>query len=122
MSPVMTPRRERLRAETRVEILDHAREQVAECGEVSLRKVAAAIGLTPAALYRYYPALGAIENVIAHEIAITAALDIDGGGWPDYVEWVIDNPNLFAFLAKHPVLLAQLHGAVAAASAQAGAA
>lgn len=120
MSPVMTPRRERLKAQTRVEILDHAREQVAETGEVSLRRVAAAMGLTPAALYRYYPALGAVENVIAHEIAITAALDIDSGGWPDYVEWVVDNPNLFAFLAKHPPLLAQLHGAVAAA--QAGAA
>lgn len=117
MSPTMSPHRQRVRAQTNLEILDCAREQVAETGELVMRELGRQMGMTAPALYRYYPAIGALEEVLAREIALAAVLDIDAGGWDAYVDWAADNPMLFKFLARHPERLAELHAAVAGALA-----
>ncbi|THV31273.1 TetR/AcrR family transcriptional regulator [Glycomyces paridis] len=55
-------RRERMRAETIAEIKTSARSQLEEAGPsgVSLRAIARDVGVTPAALYRYFDSLDAL--------------------------------------------------------------
>jgi AcrR family transcriptional regulator len=120
MTTVM-PRRERLRAQTRDEILSIGRAQVAAYGEVSLRSVAAVMGVTPPALYRYFPNAGAVEDALAREVLMQAALEIGQGGWPAYVRWASTNPGLFALLARprHTDQLAELHASVTEALTEA---
>lgn len=100
------------RAAMRSEILDSARAQVTETGEVSFREVARQLGMTAPGLYRYFPALGALEDAIAREIAMAAMVSINGAGFGAYAEWAAANPMWFAFLAKHPKHLAEVHAVV----------
>jgi AcrR family transcriptional regulator len=62
-------RRERLREETRVAILDATRRIVAEEGvdAFSMRAVARAVGYSPAALYEYFPSKEAILDELYFE-------------------------------------------------------
>jgi AcrR family transcriptional regulator len=63
MSGTVAPtRRERLRQETRAEIKTRAMDQVAEggAGSVSLNAIARAMGMSPAALYRYFASRDAL--------------------------------------------------------------
>lgn len=113
MSTASETRRDRRRAETRTEILAAAREQVAETGELSFRAVGRQVGITAPGLYHYF-ALGTLQVAVAQEIALAAMHAADD--WDGYARWVAQNPMRFAFLARHPKLIAEVHAAVAGAA------
>src|SRR6266516_180026 len=77
--PSQLSRRERVRAATRAEILLAARDLLVAGGteDVTLRGIAAKLGITAPALYRYFDSreqlLGALRNSIYHELADTLA-------------------------------------------------
>ncbi|GAA2284180.1 TetR/AcrR family transcriptional regulator [Glycomyces scopariae] len=76
-------RRERMRAETIAEIKASARRQLQEGGPsgISLRAIAREVGVTPAALYRYFDSLDALLNATCVDLydeliaATVAAMD-----------------------------------------------
>lgn len=61
-------RRERQREQTYVDIVDAARELLAEGAELSLRAVAGRMGLTAPALYRYVASYQELVDLVAFEI------------------------------------------------------
>jgi len=113
-------RRERLRGQTTAEIKHVAREQMAREGtaSVSLRQIAAAMGMTAPALYRYYASrddlLTALiaDSYTALADAIEAAANAPATG--DYAarmlagmlafrEWAIMYPTEFALIYGSPI-------------------
>ncbi|MEV6963716.1 TetR/AcrR family transcriptional regulator [Hamadaea sp. NPDC051192] len=114
-----TNRRERQREATKQEIRDAARAQLTEGGPgaISLRAIARDMGLTAAALYRYYDSLDAlVEDLCADRYdalttEVLAARDI--GATPldqlreacrAYRRWALRNPHEYALICGEPVI------------------
>ena len=117
--PTTITRRDRLRAQTMVEIKAAARQQVIAHGPggIQLRAVARHVGLTAPALYRYFPSLDDLvisltvdlyEELIA---ALTSARDADpaAGVFTRMLDtsrafrfWAVSNPREFGLLFATP--------------------
>lgn len=112
--------RERARAQMRTEILDAAREQLAEqgAGGLSLRAVAREVGLVSSAVYRYfdsrdalltalivdaYDALGRTVEVAEAQVPRADLL----GRWRATAwavrSWALEQPHLYALVYGSPV-------------------
>lgn len=111
------PLRERRRAAATREILDAAREQIAEAGPagLSMRSVARGLGMTVQALYHYFPSRDDLVTALITEAyaeladAVEAALG-EPGDRPGFVvaaagyrEWAIGHPALFQLLYGTPL-------------------
>lgn len=108
-------RRDRLHAETVMEIKRAAR-QLLSCEDgsgVSLRGIARSLGLTPAAIYRYYPAAESLvddlRRDLCEELKLVIELAADDGGDDDaaartkqmalaFRAWALEHPHEFALL------------------------
>jgi len=112
-------RRERQREATKQEIRDAARGQLTEGGpgSISLRAIARDMGLTAAALYRYYDSLDAlVEDLCAdrYDALTTEVLAArDAAGTPldqlreacrAYRRWALRNPHEYALICGEPVI------------------
>jgi AcrR family transcriptional regulator len=112
-------RRERQREATKAEIREAARSQLNKGGPgaISLRAIARDMGLTAAALYRYYDSLEALhEDLCADRYeALTAVVMAarDSADTPleqlreacrAYRRWALDNPHEYALICGEPVL------------------
>jgi AcrR family transcriptional regulator len=102
-------RADRRKARRRDEILKVACGQVAGTGALSLRGIGRSLDLTAPGLYRYYRSIAELEAAVAREVLATAVASVADASWDGYTRWAAQNPNLFAFLAKHPGLIAELH-------------
>jgi AcrR family transcriptional regulator len=108
-------RRERRRLEMKGDIIGTAREHLRSGGinAVSVRAIARDIGVTPAALYRYFADLGALADALRDDIldelntAIETARDADARAGPAvrmrsmataFRGWALDYPAEFRFL------------------------
>ncbi|GAA1579629.1 TetR/AcrR family transcriptional regulator [Actinomadura kijaniata] len=115
-----TSRRERLRAETVREIKTIAVRQLADegPGAISLRGIAREMGMTPRAIYSYFPTrddlvtelIGGIAASLAAavETACAAVPDTDPGGrlvaWGEALrEWALANPESFRLFYGNPI-------------------
>ncbi|MFD7895599.1 TetR/AcrR family transcriptional regulator [Streptomyces sp. NPDC059743] len=113
-------RRERLRAETSREIKTIALRQMADGGPgaISLRGIAREMGMTPRAIYSYFPTrddlitalISGIAGSLAEavETASNAVPDTDPGGrllaWGQALrEWALAHPESFRLFYGHPV-------------------
>ncbi|WP_245662838.1 TetR/AcrR family transcriptional regulator [Nocardia vermiculata] len=113
-------RRERLRAETSREIMAIALQQMADAGpgSISLRGIARGMGMTPRAIYSYFPTrddlitalISGIGTSLAEvlEAAVDAVPDTDPGGrlvaWGQGLrEWALAHPQSFRLFYGHPV-------------------
>ncbi|MFD8966621.1 TetR/AcrR family transcriptional regulator [Streptomyces sp. NPDC059568] len=113
-------RRERLRAETSREIKTIALRQMADGGPgaISLRGIAREMGMTPRAIYSYFPTrddlitalISGIASSLAEavETASNAVPDTDPGGrllaWGQALrEWALAHPESFRLFYGHPV-------------------
>jgi AcrR family transcriptional regulator len=72
----VTTTREQNRIDTMRRIIDASRELVTGTGEVSLRSVASAVGMTPPALYRYVDSHESLVRIVAVDIDASAAEEI----------------------------------------------
>ncbi|GAA3546697.1 TetR/AcrR family transcriptional regulator [Amycolatopsis ultiminotia] len=114
------PLRERRRAAATREILDAAREHIAEHGPagLSLRAVARSLGMTVQALYHYFPSRDELVTALItegyHDLAdaVQASLDdaADPGRLPRFVvaaegfrAWAIENLARFQLLYGTPL-------------------
>jgi AcrR family transcriptional regulator len=107
-------RRERQRRETLAEIKARAMDQVAEGGAaaVSLNAIARAMGMSPAALYRYFDSRDALlaELVVGAYGSLADALGRAAGGTSAdgaarlvavahaYRDWALANPNSYLLI------------------------
>jgi AcrR family transcriptional regulator len=107
-------RRERQRQETRAEIKARAMDQVAEGGAaaVSLNAIARAMGMSPAALYRYFASRDALlaELVVEAYGSLAEALQQAADGVPTvgaaglvavahaYRNWALAHPNSYLLI------------------------
>lgn len=114
-----SPRAERRREATRNEIQAAAWEQVARDGAagLSLRAVAAAIGLSAPALYRYFPSKDALVTALIVDAfgslaaAQTRVLQQGGGTWQQvlrrlgqaYRAWALATPSAFFMIFGDPM-------------------
>ncbi|MEV4129369.1 TetR/AcrR family transcriptional regulator [Nocardia sp. NPDC049707] len=113
-------RRERLRVETSREIKAVALRQMADAGPgaISLRGIAREMGMTPRAIYSYFPTrddlitalISGISASLAEalENATNAVPDTDPGGrlvaWGQALrEWALDHPESFRLFYGHPI-------------------
>jgi AcrR family transcriptional regulator len=116
-------RRERLRAATLEEIKQAARQHLVADGPaaISLRAVARDLGLTAAALYRYFPSLDALVEELCADLylelseAIVTARDAAGRAAPDeptaplvaacreFRRWSVAHPTEFALMFGSPL-------------------
>ncbi|MFF2846362.1 TetR/AcrR family transcriptional regulator [Streptomyces sp. NPDC058001] len=113
-------RRERLRAETTREIKAIALRQMADGGPgaISLRGIARDMGMTPRAIYSYFPTRDDLITALISEIAgsLAAAVETasnavpatDPGGrlmaWGQALrEWALAHPESFRLFYGHPV-------------------
>lgn len=121
MTQVETPartRRERQREATYDEIVSASRELLAEGAELSLRAVAARMGLTAPALYRYVASYQELVDLVAFEVdkAATATFAAAADALPedDYAGrlvasstefrmWALANPREFGLVFANPV-------------------
>jgi AcrR family transcriptional regulator len=110
-------RRERLREATKAEIKEVARVQLNQGGPgaISLRAIARDIGMTPAAIYRYYDSLeGLTDDLCADRYAaLTKEVLAAQQGQTDPVErlrnasrafrqWALAHPNEFTLICGGP--------------------
>lgn len=121
-SPMMKPatRREKQRIATTAEIKQVARAQIAKSGAaaLSLRAVAAAMGITAPALYRYFPnrdalvtalivdafdALGSAIRAAQHAAAGASDSERMFAGLRAYRAWSLAHPAEFALLFGTPI-------------------
>jgi AcrR family transcriptional regulator len=115
-------RRERQREETYEEIVQASRELLAEGAELSLRAVAARMGLTAPALYRYVASYQDLVDLVAFEIdkaateTFAAAADQlpedDHAGrlvasCTEFRMWALGNPREFTLAFANPIADAQ---------------
>ncbi|WP_433195874.1 TetR/AcrR family transcriptional regulator [Nocardia sp. CA-107356] len=116
-----TPLRDRRRAAAAQEILDTAREHVAEHGPAGLavRAVARSLGMTVQALYHYFPSRGDlltalitqayteladfVEAAAEQASAGDAGLDRFVAAAEGFRTWAINNPGLFELLYGTPL-------------------
>src|SRR5437762_10797032 len=111
-------RRERQRTATLNEIRQAARRLVVDSGPtaISLRAIARELGMSAAALYRYFPSLEALIADVASEIfdELSAAAEAAGRGEGEvdaqlvamargFRRWSITHPQEFALLFGTPV-------------------
>ena len=115
----MTTRRERLRAATVAEIKEAALAQIADVGGpgLSLRRVARTVGMSPAAIYRYYEGRdGLLTELITDAYnaladAVTEGVAAAGedprerfvGGIRAYRRWSLENRNQFLLIFGTPI-------------------
>lgn len=112
-----TTRRDRRRAATYAEIIDAARAQLAEGKEPALRAVAARIGMTPPALYRYVAnhsqlievVTSAVDGACAREVAADVEQYPPGdpaarwvAAWAGYRQWALRHQGEFRLVIAHP--------------------
>ena len=117
VDPTLT-RRERQRESTYVDIVAASRELLAESPELSLRAVAAKMGMTAPALYRYVANYQELVDLVAFEIDKAAtltfaeaadALDPDDApgrlvaATTEFRQWALGNPHEFAIVFANPV-------------------
>jgi AcrR family transcriptional regulator len=122
-APAPVSRRERLRAATLDEIKQTARRQLVADGPaaISLRAVARDLGLTAAALYRYFPSLDALVEELCADLylelsaAIVADRDAAGRAAPDdpvaplvaacraFRRWSVAHPAEFTLMFGSPL-------------------
>ncbi|MQM28450.1 TetR/AcrR family transcriptional regulator [Glycomyces albidus] len=112
-------RRERMRAETIAEIKASARKQLQEHGPsgISLRAIAREVGVTPAALYRYFDSLDALlvaiccdlyDELIASTAAAMDAYPADAHlermkAWIwSFRSWAVANRREFELMLSYP--------------------
>lgn len=125
MTQVGTPaqtRRERQREATYDEIVAASRDLLAEGTELSLRAVAARMGLTAPALYRYVSSYQELVDLVAFEIdkaatetfaAAADALPADDyagrlvASATEFRMWALANPREFSLVFANPVADAQ---------------
>ena len=115
-------RRERQREATYEEITRTARELLAEGAELSLRAVAARMGMTAPALYRYVGSYQELVDLVAFEIdkAATATFAAAAEALPDddyagrlvasaieFRMWALANPREFTLVFANPIADAQ---------------
>ncbi|NUT37650.1 MAG: TetR/AcrR family transcriptional regulator [Hamadaea sp.] len=115
-------RRERLRESTMNEIREVARGQLQQGGPaaVSLRAIARDMGMTAAALYRYYPSLEALVQdvcadrydaltavVIKARDTATTPLDQLREACRAYRRWALEHPHEYALICGEPVIEGQ---------------
>lgn len=121
MTQVQTPaqtRREKQREATYDEIVSASRELLAEGAELSLRAVAARMGMTAPALYRYVASYQELVDLVAFEVdkAATATFAAAAAELPedDYAGrlvvsatefrmWALANPREFGIVFANPV-------------------
>ncbi|GAB2776143.1 TetR/AcrR family transcriptional regulator [Nocardioides salsibiostraticola] len=116
IDPTLT-RRERQRESTYVDIVAASRELLAESPELSLRAVAANMGMTAPALYRYVANHQELVDLVAFEIdkaatetfaAAAAAMATDDApgrlvaATTEFRQWALGNPNEFAIVFANP--------------------
>ncbi len=117
IDPALT-RRERQRESTYVDIVKASRELLAETPELSLRAVAAKMGMTAPALYRYVANYQELVDLVAFEVdkaatetfaAAADALDPDDApgrlvaATTEFRQWALGNPNEFAIVFANPI-------------------
>ena len=117
VDPTLT-RRERQRESTYVDIVRASRELLVESPELSLRAVAAKMGMTAPALYRYVASYQELVDLVAYEVdkAATAtfaaaadALDPDDApgrlvaASTEFRQWALANPHEFTIVFANPV-------------------
>jgi AcrR family transcriptional regulator len=117
VDPKLT-RRERQREETYDEIVRASRELLAEGAELSLRAVAARMGMTAPALYRYVASYQELVDLVAYEIdraateTFAAAADElpedDPAGRlmaaaTEFRMWALGSPREFSLVFANPV-------------------
>lgn len=117
-------RRERLREATKDEIRSVARTQLTEGGPtaISLRAIARDIGMTAAAIYRYYDSLEALTEdlcadryedltakVIAARDSQTEPLEQLREACRAYRRWALARPQEYALICGTPVVGARQH-------------
>lgn len=115
--PVLT-RRERQREATFAEIVRASRELLAEGAELSLRAVAAKMGMTAPALYRYVASYQELVDLVAFEIDRTATetfaaaaetlpADDPAGrlllAVTEFRMWALASPREFALVFANPI-------------------
>ncbi len=113
-----TTRRERQREATYDEIVSASRELLAQGAEISLRAVAAKMGMTAPALYRYVASYQELVDLVAFEIdkAATARFaeaaarmpDDDPGAQllaasVDFRRWALGHPREFTLVFANPL-------------------
>ena len=121
MTQVQTPvqsRREKQREATYDEIVRASRELLAEGAELSLRAVAAKMGMTAPALYRYVASYQELVDLVAFEIdkaatlTFAAAADLlpvdDCAGRlvasaTEFRMWALANPREFGLVFANPI-------------------
>lgn len=116
---VQMNRRERLRESTKNEIRAVARTQLNQGGPaaISLRAIARDMGMTAAAIYRYYASLEALtEDLCADRYTDLTAVVVkarDSATTPvdqlreacrAYRRWALDNPHEYALICGEPVV------------------
>lgn len=112
-------RRERLREATRTEIREVARAQLAQGGPtaISLRAIARDMGMTAAAIYRYYDSLEALTDDLCADryAALTKEVLAAQAGQTEPIErlrhacrafrrWALAHPHEFALICGAPAL------------------
>lgn len=117
-TPTLSTRRERQREATLTEIVAAARELLADDAELSLRAVAARMGVTAPALYRYVTSYQDLLDLVAAEIdratsaAINAAMAEHPAGDPaarlivavvEFRRWALANRGEFALIFANPI-------------------
>jgi AcrR family transcriptional regulator len=115
---VAPTRRERQREAMFVEIVDASRDLLAEGSELSLRAVAARMGVTAPALYRYVASYQELVDLVAYEIdkaategfaaAIEALPADDPAGRlvlasTEFRLWALANPREFSLVFANPI-------------------
>jgi AcrR family transcriptional regulator len=115
-------RRERLREATKAEIKEIARAQLAQGGPtaISLRAIARDMGMTAAAIYRYYDSLDALTDDLCADryAALTKEVLAAQAGQAEPVEqlrqacrafrgWAITHPQEFALICGAPTISAE---------------
>ena len=116
--PAPTTRRERQREATFEEIVRASRELLTEGAELSLRAVAAKMGLTAPALYRYVASYQELVDLVAYEIdksaterfaaaADTLPVDDPAGrlllAVTEFRMWALANPREFSIVFANPI-------------------
>jgi AcrR family transcriptional regulator len=115
-------RRERQREQTYVDIVDAARGLLAEGAELSLRAVAARMGLTAPALYRYISSYQELVDLVAFELDKQATEEFAGRAeaYPEddpaarltaavvgFRHWALTRPREFALVFANPIVDAE---------------
>lgn len=119
MAVVASTRRAQRRAATLAEIKGAALAQIAERGApaLSLRALAATIGMSPAGLYRYYPGRHALLTDLLADAYLDLATSVDRAiasagtsprrrliaGVLAYRNWCADNRNRFHLIFGTPI-------------------